>query len=125
MNRLWVRMSLGFSAVVLVGVAAIALIAVLTTRTHVRQYFLDEQLKAPGALVDNLAAYYHTHHSWAGVGPILTNARAAIPRVQESMTLADADGRIVYDEPGGRVGQTMDHPEQADITIQSDGQVVG
>ncbi len=80
MNRLWVRMSLGFSAVVLVGVAAIALIAVLTTRAHVRQYFLDEELQAPGALVDNLTAYYRTHHSWDGVGPLLTNARAAFSR---------------------------------------------
>jgi len=55
----------------------------------------------------------------------LANARAAITRVPESMTLMDAKGLIVYDEPGGRVGQTLDHPEQADITIQSDGQVVG
>jgi len=125
MNRLWVRMSLGFSAVVLVGVVAIALIAVSTTRVHVRQSLLDEQLKAPGALVENLSAYYHTHHSWDGVGPILANARAAITRVPESMTLMDAKGLIVYDEPGGRVGQTLDHPEQADITIQSDGQIVG
>jgi signal transduction histidine kinase len=125
MNRLWVRMSLGFSVVVLVGVAAIALIAVLTARVHVRQYILDEELQAPGALVDNLAAYYHTHHSWDGVGPILTSAQAVFSRVPESITLAAANGRIVYDEPGGRVGQTIDHPEQSDIIIRSDGQVVG
>jgi two-component system OmpR family sensor kinase len=125
MNRLWVRMSLGFSAVVLVGVVAIALIAVLTARAHVRQYFLDEQLRAPGALADSLAAYYHTHHSWDGVSPILTNARATFSRAPESMTLTNAKGLIVYDEPGGRVGQTIDHPDQADITIRADGQVVG
>ncbi len=125
MSRLWVRMSLAFSAVVLVGVIAIALIAVSTTRTHVRQYFLDEQLRAPGALVDNLSAYYQAHHSWDGVGPLLTNARATFSRVPESLTLADANGRIVYDEPDGRVGQTMDHPEQADITVRVDGQIVG
>ncbi len=125
MNRLWVRMSLGFSAVVLVGIVAIALIAVLTTRAHVRQYFLDEQLKAPGALADSLAAYYHAHHGWDGVGPILTGARAAFSHGPESMTLADATGRIVYDEPGGRVGQMLDHPEQADITILSEGRIVG
>jgi signal transduction histidine kinase len=125
MNRLWVRMSLGFGVVVLVGVVAIALIAVSTTRIHVRQYFADEQLAAPGGLVDSLAAYYQTHHSWDGVGPLLASARTAFARVPESMTLADANGRIVYDEPGGRVGQTLDHPEQADVAIQSDGQVVG
>jgi two-component system OmpR family sensor kinase len=125
MNRLWVRMSLGFSVVILVGIVAIALVAVLTTRAHVRQFSLDEQLRAPGALADSLSAYYHTHHSWDGVGPMLTSAQAAFSRVPESMTLTDAKGRIVYDEPGGRVGQTIDHPDQADITIQADGQTVG
>ena len=55
----------------------------------------------------------------------MTSARAAFARVPESMTLADANGRIVFDEPGGRVGQYLDHAEQADITIRVDGQVAG
>ena len=67
MNRLWVRLSLAFGAMVLVGVAIFVLVSILATHSRVRQFFLDSQLQAPGGVVEELADYYQTNQSWDGV----------------------------------------------------------
>jgi hypothetical protein len=67
MNRLWVRLSLAFSAVILVGVVALILISILMVNTDLRQRFLGNELRAPGGLVDELSGHYQAYHSWEGI----------------------------------------------------------
>jgi two-component system OmpR family sensor kinase/two-component system sensor histidine kinase BaeS len=115
MNRLWVRLSLAFSAVVLVGVAALMLVSVLVVSTNLRQRFIGNELRVPGGLVDELASYYETHHSWDGVGPLLAGAGATLPHGPNDrlvLSLADAEGQIVYHKYPDKVGRSLSESEQ-------------
>jgi two-component system OmpR family sensor kinase len=126
MNRLWVRLSLAFSAVVLFAVATLILISTLMVNTSLRQRFLGNELRVPGGLVDELSSYYQTHHSWDGVAPLLAGAGATLPRGPEDrliLSLADADGRIVYHRRAERVGQSLSQAERAEaLPIQVTGE---
>jgi two-component system OmpR family sensor kinase/two-component system sensor histidine kinase BaeS len=116
MNRLWVRLSLAFSAVVLLGVATIILMSILVAHTRVRQIFLDSQVRAPGGLAEALADYHQTHDGWDGVEILLKGARAAVlmgPRDHILLALADAEGQIVYHTRAERVGQPLSQTERA------------
>lgn len=117
MKRLWVRLSLAFSMVVLVGVVMIALMAILLAHTGARQFFLVSQLQAPGGLVDELANYHQTHHSWDGVETLLRGARAVVPLGAGEhvvFSLADADGRIVHSTRSEGVGRRLSQSERAE-----------
>jgi two-component system OmpR family sensor kinase len=116
MNRLWVRLSLAFSAVVLLGVATIILMSILVAHTRVRQIFLDSQVRAPGGLAEALADYYQTYDGWDGVEILLKGARAAVPMAPRDhilLALADAEGQIVYHSRAERVGQPLSQTERA------------
>ena len=127
MNRLWVRLSLAFGAMVLVGVAIFVLVSILATQARVRQFFLDSQLQAPGGVVEELADYYQTNQSWDGVETLLIGARAAVPRGPRDnvvLSLADAEGTIVYHSRSIRVGRSMRQEDQAEaLPIQVSGDV--
>jgi len=115
MNRLWVRLSLAFSAVVLLGAATIVLMSILVAHTKVRQFFLDSQVQAPGGLVEELANYYQTYDGWDGVEILLTGVRATIPlgpRHHVVIALADAEGQIVYHSRAERLGQPLSQDER-------------
>jgi two-component system OmpR family sensor kinase len=99
MNRLWVRLSLAFGAVVLLGVAAIVLVSLLLANPGFRQRFVVNELSVSDGLVSELADYYQTHGGWDGVEPMLTGAEGTLPRGPGDrlmLLLADAQGQIVY-----------------------------
>jgi two-component system OmpR family sensor kinase/two-component system sensor histidine kinase BaeS len=122
MNRLWVRLSLAFSGVILVGVASLALIAALVLHTGVRQYFLNSQLRAPDGLIDELARYYQSQDGWDGVDTPLRIARSIMPLGSRDImvvSLADADRRIIHHSLAQKVGQRLSQAEWAEsIPIQ-------
>jgi len=126
MNRLWVRLSLAFGAVVLVGVATLILISTLIVSANLRQRFIGNELRVPGGLVDELTGYYQTHGSWDGVGPLMAGAGATLPnspRDRLILSLADADGQIVYHRRGERIGQFLSHAERLEaLPIQITGE---
>lgn len=129
MNRLWVRLSLTFGAVILAGVAAIILIAMLVVSAGVHQLFLVRELGVSGGLVDELADYYQTHHGWDGVGTLLAGTQAAFPRGPRdhlALSLADAEGNIVYHKRAEKMGRLLGRAEQSEaLPIQVAGQTVG
>jgi signal transduction histidine kinase len=99
MNRLWVRMSLGFGAVVLLGAAAIVLVSLLLANPDFRQRLVVSELNVSDGLVSELAAYYQTHGSWDGVESMLAGAQGTLPRGPGDrlvLSLADAQGQIIY-----------------------------
>ncbi len=99
MNRLWVRMSLAFGAVVLLGVGVIVLISVLLANPDFRQRFVVNELRVSDGLVSELADYYQTHGGWDGVETMLAGAQGTLPRGPGDrliLSLADAQGQIIY-----------------------------
>lgn len=99
MNRLWVRMSLAFGAVVLLGMGVIVLISVLVANPDFRQRFVVNELSVSDGLVSELADYYQTHGSWDGVETMLAGAQGTLPRGPGDrliLSLADAQGQIIY-----------------------------
>jgi two-component system OmpR family sensor kinase len=112
---LWVRMSLAFGAVVLIGVAAIVLSSVLLSNPGFRQRFVVNELSASDGLVSELADYYQTHGSWDGVETMLAGAQGTLPRGPGDrliLSLADAQGQIIHPSWDPRVGHPLSQAER-------------
>jgi len=107
MNRLWVRLSLAFSAVVLLSVVILILSSLLITRSGVRESFILEYFQSPDGVVERLADYYEEHGSWDGVGEVLSNNTEFVigPRFGVSVFLMDSQGLIVFATSNELVGQ--------------------
>ena len=67
MNRLWVRLSIAFSSVVLIAVILVILAGVLVSWVNRPENFQPEFLRAPSGLVEELSAYHQRHQSWSGL----------------------------------------------------------
>lgn len=137
MNRLWVRLALAFIAVHLIVVLAIAWFADTVTSQQFQQYLMRQDMLAQTGLVDELAALYQRTGNWEGASQVIAlyNVPAGrgrglgaggVGRNQPSLLVADAQGRIVYDERNQRVGSTLSATERANAqTITVDNRIVG
>jgi signal transduction histidine kinase len=129
MNKLWVRLSLAFSSVVLVAVLLIVSTGALLAWLNRPENFRPESLSMPNGLVETLSDYYRQRHSWNGAGPLLRGAQTTF-RAERGPALlfflADADRRVIYHDRPGRVGQPLDQVERIQLLpIQVEGQTVG
>jgi len=143
MNRLWVRLTLAFVLVTLVGVSTVALLANLNASRQFRYYLAHSEMMGQSNLVDDLAVYYERQGSWDGVegvfggmgGPMQpgrghpfdeTQGRGHMHRGGMLTLLADGQGFVVYDSQGQRTGETLNRSEQnLAIPIQVEGRTVG
>ena len=126
MNKLWVRLSLAFSGVVLVAVLILVATTILLERFDDNDRFNDRFLGEPGGLVAQLGRYYQTEQSWAGVEPLLVGAQAVFYKPNLTFLLADADQDIVYDPRPELVDTPLDGVETvAVMPIEVAGQTVG
>jgi two-component system OmpR family sensor kinase/two-component system sensor histidine kinase BaeS len=144
MNRLWVRLTLAFVLITLVGVSTVALLANLSAGSQFRHYLARSQMMGWGNLINDLAAYYERQGSWDGAedvfgdmgGPMQPGrghgamqpgwGRGPMWWGGASTLLADGQGLIVYDSQGWRAGKTLSRSEQKlAIPIQAEGQTVG
>jgi signal transduction histidine kinase len=136
MNKLWVRLTLAFVLVTLVGVSTVALLANRSASSQFRRYLARSEMMSWGNLADDLAAYYERQGSWDGVEVVFEDAGG--PMMQHgwgkgqmrgggpSILLADGQGLIVYDSQGRYVGETLSPSEQElVVSIQANGQTVG
>lgn len=126
MNRLWVRLSLAFTAVVLLGFGAVLFgVTSLTSDQRMRTLLLN-QFGRPRGLVESLTDYYDEQESWAGVETLMNGARSTLfpgSGRRGTLLLLDATGAVVYPPadaarmplPDGRRGSPIRH----------DGQIVG
>lgn len=128
--RLGQKLTLAFLAVGLAGVALVALLASRTTERQFRQFVFDQY---QAGLIDQLADYYLTHQGWAnveGVFPVpeLIPIPRALPnpRSEGFVTLVDRQGVVLL---AGRSYQAGDQirPEdlQGGMPIEAEGEVVG
>ncbi len=144
MNRLWVRLTLAFTLVILVAVGAIALLISYTTGAEFRQYVTHSGMRASGSGMQQLSAYYEERGSWAGVETLLgegvfvagplggpvpgPNRRPGMPGGRLDAVLADASGKVVYDSAGQDEGKRLSAREKSralSITGSGGDEVIG
>src|SRR5688572_19300761 len=125
MNKLWIRLSLGFSGMVLAAVFVVALAGIWLGRP-------DPRFGPPPVsrrLARELAAHYQVERGWAGSDLLLIGAQTALQEQigwGAAFFLADADRRVIYhprpDLVGRRLGTGM-HSQL--LPVQVRGQTVG
>ncbi|MGE5139133.1 MAG: sensor histidine kinase [Rudaea sp.] len=137
MNRLWVRLTLAFILITVIGVGSVILLVDWTAGTEFRQYVVRQGMMAANGPVDELAAYYAQRGSWAGAETILSDyagrGRGAgmgngMMRMggASAFVLADANGQIVYDQGQTNTGGQLTAADRASAApIQVNGRTVG
>jgi len=135
MNRLWVRLTLAFVLVTLVGVSTVALLANLSASSQFRRYLMHDEMMGRGNLADVLTAYYERRGSWDGVEDVFEDmggpmhpgrGYGPMHRGGASTLLADQQGLVVYDSQGQRTGDTLSRSERKlAIPIQVEGRTAG
>lgn len=133
MNRLWVRLSLAFMVVTLVGVATVALLVDWQADRQFRQYLGIQQAVTQSGLVEALAAHYDAAGSWQGVEAVFSNANLSAGAGngagrggRQPLMLADVNGQIIFDAQSSRTGTQLSNSEwDAAITVALDGSPVG
>lgn len=126
MNRLWVRLSLVFTAVVLLGFGAVVFGTISLTSNQRLQSLLLNQFERPRGLVDSAEDYYEEHGSWAGVETLMDGARATLLPGNGGrgvLLLLDAEGAVVYSSvPSARIPARFNRSGQP---IVVDDRIVG
>jgi signal transduction histidine kinase len=130
MNRLWVRLTLAFIAITLLGVVSVAVLADVLADQAFRQYVTRQDMVVQSGLLDNLAIYYQRQGNWNGVAAILSSAPGSGAgrggRGHPTLLLADSRGQIVYDEHSTRVGEILTTDERANaLPVIVNDQAVG
>jgi two-component system OmpR family sensor kinase len=145
LNKLWVRLTLAFTLVILVAVGTSAILVNRTTGTEFRQYITHSGMRASGSGMQQLAAYYQREEGWEGVESLLAEGllisgpmempvpgrarHPGRPGGQLDVLLADADGKVVFDSAGKATGKRLSSREQsralAITSLDDDDQVIG
>ncbi len=125
MNRLWVRLTVGFLAIVLLLLLMVTLAVNYSVTTSFRQFVMETDMANLGPVaVDDLIHYYAAHGKWAGVEALLSTAGngpgGRMGRGLQSF-VAGADGMIAaatdpewIGQPADRVGATRMTPMMVD-----------
>jgi signal transduction histidine kinase len=141
MNRLWVRLVLAFTLVVVVTTGVVAVLANRTASDAFRLY-ASYSGAPPADLVESLAAYYQRQGNWYGVEAVLGGEWHKMPMAgwpapgrrgfifpegsQSQIVLADAGGHVLFDFTRPRSDRYLTYDEQVaaeDIVV--DGELVG
>lgn len=140
MNRLWVRLTLAFTLVVLIGIGAVALLVDSAIGRDFRSFVARNEIElGSGGLVDALTDHFEQHGNWVSVASIFSQIgqrpfpdRAAAPeqrglgRFRPEILLADASGRIVFHNHNRRVNEQLSRPDRdTAIELQSGGSAIG
>ncbi len=121
MNRLWVRLSLAFSGLILIWVLLVALVPPLIIQSaapHTPRAYLH--------LAEALGQFYVAHQGWDGIDEFLRGAQAALSPDQSNIILSDTDGRVLY---GGQAADTSAQPQELvdpakNLPVQLDGRTI-
>jgi signal transduction histidine kinase len=144
MNRLWVRLTLAFAIVAVLGIGLASLLANLAIDNEFRSFVGRSEANLQNSdLVTKLTTYYATHQSWDGVGTILTLGKppaGVAPHLDNQpgnpppdrfgppldLIVTDATGQIVFDSGQRRVGTMLSPAERNAATpVQVQNQTVG
>ncbi len=125
-GSLFWKLMVAFAVVILIGIGGALVLAGRVAEVEFRRYAGSENRWRD--TVSDLADYYAAHGSWDGVDSVLSRGRgrgqgqSGGPPVR----LADADGRIVFDQADDGVGQVARNAElAAGLPVVVDGERVG
>ena len=121
MNRLWVRLTLAFTVVIVVGMATIAFLVDWSAGSEFRQYVARQNMLSQSGLLDDLVAFYQQNHSWSGIEDLMANTnrpgggkgRGPMGAGRPTVLLADANYQVVYDESGTYGSSTINVNDRA------------
>lgn len=139
MNRLWVRLTLAFTTVAVIGVVAVAVLADLSIDREFRTFVARNEIDPSNSgLSTELVAYYEQNGSWDGVGNVLAqldqqrfhHGPGHPPpddwRNRLAVLIANASGKVVFDSRQQRMGGVLLPSELATATrLQAQDQLVG
>ena len=129
MNRLWVRLSLAFAAIIIISFGTISYTE--------RRYFNDSNLRSlalsyftrPSGLIDQLEEYYADDGSWQGVSPLLEGADSALffnATNRTVLVLSDPEGHVLYATAGTDRPSRLEASQlQQSLPISVEGRTVG
>lgn len=98
MNRLWIRLSLTYGAVILIAFVAISFISLQLIRANAEQVEDQQQQTLMDGIVTQLAIYYQEHGSWDGVATVFDQASDPASRGRDRFVLESLDGGILYEQ---------------------------
>lgn len=130
MNKLWVRLSLGFGVMVLVAVFLVA-IAGIFVGWYDRRDRRGDLDRVIAQLDGELAEYYQQHQSWAGSEFLLSRKQAEAKfnrQLDRDMVLflADANQRVLQHIRPEQIGRPLNQIEARNVVpIRVNNQVVG
>lgn len=129
MNRLWVRLTLAFIIVTQLSIIVVALLAIASANTELNRYVVRRDFSIPGGS-DDLVVFYERNGNWNDVQSFFETMRQKAniaPQDFHPPLLADAQGTIVFDANGQRVGTNLTPDERGRaITIDdSDNGTIG
>jgi two-component system OmpR family sensor kinase/two-component system sensor histidine kinase BaeS len=134
MNRLWVRLTLAFALVAVIGIGLAALLANLAINNEFRSFVgRNEATSQSSDLAAKLVGYYTAHQTWNDVGSILIPNRSpdgggpqpgSLPPDRFgpplSLIVADATSKIVFDSGQQRLNAQLSQAEQEAATALKD-----
>jgi two-component system, OmpR family, sensor kinase len=150
MNRLWVRLTLAFALVAVIGIGLASMLANLAISNEFRSFVgRSEATSQSSDLATKLVSYYSAHQSWNDVGTILIPARPPQGGASQggasqsggpqpgslqpdrfgpplSLIVADANGAIVFDSSQRRVSEALSQAERdAATALKEQDQTIG
>src|SRR5512140_1177307 len=140
MNRLWVRLTLAFAIVAVIGIGLASLMADLAIDREFRSFVGRNEANLQNSdLTTKLIDYYTQHQTWIDVSTILTQTLPPSGRGPQpggpppdrfgpplALIVTDASNQIVFDSQQRRVGDVLSQPERAAATsLQVQGQTIG
>lgn len=130
MNKLWVRLTLAFGVVALLAIAAVGVIADYQLKAGFHRYVVSNRVNT--WLLPALATQYRQEGGWTDVDAVFQR----LPGPQRGRTgqgrgnsdyyaLADASGRVVYDDTGAERTNLSAAEKRQAIPVVVDDQTVG
>ncbi len=114
MGRLWIRLSLAFAGVTIIGFITVMVVMYFLVKAANENTVPFEEYERFSGLIEELTTYYETQQSWNGVTTLFAGAESTlITRFDEGVafTLTDAAGTTVYGgPPTGNVITSEDFP---------------
>ena len=100
MNRLWVRLSLAFAAIVVVAFSTVVFVATSLVSVDRVQAYLAEQMARPDGLGERAREFYRSNGSWDGIDVLLSGADALLTAgpatTRARFAILNNQGAILY-----------------------------
>lgn len=99
LNRLWVRITLAFIVVILLGAAMLAVTASRINNENQRERIAEHLVNRRGGLADGLTQYHRKNPDWQGIDLFMSGVDAAAfsGRARAYFRLSDINDNVLHD----------------------------